>query len=140
MLVVDIRRREPIAIVPLDGISANNVGIAYKDPNLGQVWATSSMASAKLAVVGTDPAAGPKSAWRLLRTYDLPSGGSLFAATHEASDHIWIDMPLSANPIASQGVAAVSKSDPEEPAHMLPDCGLGGACGTGREGAATGVQ
>ena len=110
MAVNDTQRRELVTtfttgIGPHPGRGAN-----WLDPDFGWVNATGHMGQARLAVYGADPVASPANAWRVVRNITLPFTGSLFVKTHPASRHVWIDFPLSSDPMGAQNICVFAQA------------------------------
>lgn len=95
--VVDTKAKEVLkpcvdaGKVPHPGRGANVV-----HPKYGPVWATSHIGDDKIVFIGVDPKGHPKHAWKVVDEVKIKSAGSLFVKSHPKSDHLWFDMPLSA--------------------------------------------
>ena len=120
VVVFDTQQREVIAVVDAPGLQGGSRGAAYVDPEFGPVWAVGSMLGDSVAVIGTDPVDHGDAAWRVVRKYELPGGGSLHAVTHPASSNLWLDVPLNANPSVSQNAYVFDLKRPGSEVKPLP--------------------
>jgi nitrite reductase (NO-forming)/hydroxylamine reductase len=102
--VLDLEEQTVAAEIPAR-VFGGGTGIAYEHDRYGPVWVTSTMVDNELLVVGTDPKRHADSAWKIVERATGPAAGSLFLATHARSPHLWMDMPLAANPEFSQSAA-----------------------------------
>ncbi|MFK7912438.1 MAG: cytochrome D1 domain-containing protein [Pseudomonadales bacterium] len=109
--VFDLQRSKQIDLISMPGRFGGSQGNAYVDPEFGPVWAMSSLSDAQIVVIGTDPAKHPKSAWKVVRTLELPGAGPLFTAVHPNSSHLWTDMTLNARPGMASSVVAIDRQD-----------------------------
>lgn len=105
--VFDVKERRQLDLIAMPGRFGGSQGNAYIDPDFGPVWAMSSLSDALIVVIGTDPATHPKSAWKVVRTLELPAGGPLFTTVHPESQHLWADMTLNARPGMASSVVAI---------------------------------
>lgn len=117
--VLDLQARAIAAEVPAR-VFGGSTGTAFRHPTHGPVWATSTMVDNELLVLGTDPDAHPDNAWQVVERAAGPAAGSLFLATHPASPHLWMDMPLAAEPAFSQSAAVFRRDALGEAAERLP--------------------
>ncbi|MEQ8861047.1 MAG: cytochrome D1 domain-containing protein [Pseudomonadales bacterium] len=116
--VFDVTGRSVVARIPAR-VFGGNSGVGYRHARLGPVWVTSTMVDRNLVVIGTDPAAHPEAAWRVLQEIPGPASGSLFVATHEDSRHLWMDTPLTASG-DSQTATVFARDDLEAGYQSLP--------------------
>jgi nitrite reductase (NO-forming)/hydroxylamine reductase len=109
--------------IPHPGRGAN-----FIDSKFGPVWATGHLGDDSIALIGTDPAKHPKSAWKVVRSLKGQGGGSLFIKTHPKSKNLWVDTALNPNAEISQSVAVfdIGKLDkPFEVVKVAEMAGLG---------------
>ncbi|MBI5512612.1 MAG: c-type cytochrome [Deltaproteobacteria bacterium] len=85
-------------------------GVNWLDPTYGWVNATAHMGQGRFSVYGADPVGSPANAWRVVRTVDLPAGGSLFVKSHPSSPWVWIDAPVSSSPTAARRICVYAKA------------------------------
>lgn len=117
--VLDVEQRAIVAEIP-PRVFGGNAGVSYVDERLGPVWATTTMVTDELILIGTDPVNHADNAWRVLQQVTGPATGSLFLATHPSSPHLWIDTPLSADPEHSRSAAVFRKGALETGYQSLP--------------------
>jgi nitrite reductase (NO-forming)/hydroxylamine reductase len=89
-------------------------------PQFGPVWVTSHLGDETISLIGTDPAKGKASAWKVVRTLKGQGGGSLFIKTHPKSTNLYADTRLNADPKNSQGVAVFDINNLEAGYKVLP--------------------
>lgn len=117
--VLDVENRRIVAEIPAR-MFGGNPGTAYVHDTFGPVMAFSTMVGGELLLVGTDPENRPDSAWQIVQRVDAPASGSLFAATHPASEHLWLDTPLNGDDHNSQSIAVYRRDALDEPPKILP--------------------
>lgn len=117
--VFDTRERRIVAQVAAP-VYGGNPGTAYDHQRFGPVWATSTMATDQVILIGTDPERHPDQAWQVVETAAGGATGSLFLSTHPGSAHLWMDTPLAADPEASQSVAVFRRQHLEQGFTRLP--------------------
>ena len=96
MVVVDLVNLELDALIDTGAVPHPGRGVNWFDPDYGWVNATSHIGEGKVTVYGADPVGRPDVAWQIVRTIPLPSSGSLFVKSHDASPWVLVDMTLSA--------------------------------------------
>jgi nitrite reductase (NO-forming)/hydroxylamine reductase len=111
IVVVDTKEKKLVTkfetgIKPHPGRGAN-----WLDPEYGWVNATTHLGEGRLAVYGADPEGRPEHAWKVVRSVELPTAGSLFLKTHPESDWVWMDFPLSADENLTRQVCVYSKAE-----------------------------
>ena len=109
MCIVDTQEQALVScfetgVKPHPGRGAN-----WKDPELGWVNATSHIGAGVLTIYGADPQGAPDNAWKVLRKVDLPSAGSLFVKTHQASPWVFVDFALAQDPEQTRKICVYSK-------------------------------
>jgi nitrite reductase (NO-forming)/hydroxylamine reductase len=112
--VIDLKDGELEALVETPAIPHPGRGANWIDPEFGPVWSTSHLGDPFFTSIGTDPDGHPDSAWKAVRTTELPGSGSLFVKTHPNSQWIWVDMVLNSDPTLSRTVCVIAKSDPSK--------------------------
>lgn len=117
--VLDAEKRRIVAEIPAR-VYGGNAGASFVDAEHGPVWATSTMVSDQIIVIGTDPEGHPGQAWRIVQQVTGPATGSLFLTTHPASPHLWMDTPLNADAEHSQSVAVFRKGALTDGYQTLP--------------------
>lgn len=120
LVVFDLQERRVVAERPLP-FGGGGRGVIYEHGQHGPVWATASLVSDTLALVGVDPD-GP-APWTVIEEVDGPAPGSLFVATHPKSPHLWVDSPLADEGHASWEVAVYRRDALEEGYRSLPIAG-----------------
>jgi len=109
MVVVDLVNQELDALIPTGQVPHPGRGVNWFDPVYGWVNATSHIGEGKVTVYGADPVGRPDVAWQIVREITLPSSGSLFIKSHEASPWVLVDMTLSATGY-DKDICAISKA------------------------------
>ena len=88
-------------------------GANWDDPKFGPVNGTTHIGEPKLSVYGADPEKNPANAWKPVRDVKTNSGGSLFLKTHPNSPWVWMDSPLSNDPVQARSICVYSKEKGE---------------------------
>jgi len=98
IVVVDVPNRKLEKIVEVGDTPHPGRGANVKDPEFGNLWATSHLGDNTIQFIKTDPG---KDQWRVVKTMAMPGegGGSLFVKTHPKSKHFYADRTM--NPDAS---------------------------------------
>jgi len=109
MVVVDLVNLELDALIPTGLVPHPGRGVNWLDPVHGLVNATSHIGEGKITVYGADPVSRPDVAWQIVREIALPSSGSLFVKSHDASPWVLVDMTLSATGY-DQDICAIEKA------------------------------
>ena len=109
MVVVDLVNLELDALIDTWAVPHPGRGVNWFDPDFGWVNATSHIGEGKITVYGADPVDRPDVAWQIVREITLPSSGSLFVKSHDASPWVLVDMTLSATGY-DQDICAISKA------------------------------
>ena len=109
MVVVDLVNLELDALIDTGAVPHPGRGVNWEDPVYGWVNATSHIGEGKVTVYGADPVLRPDVAWQIVREITLPSSGSLFVKSHDASPWVLVDMTLSATGF-HQDICAISKA------------------------------
>jgi nitrite reductase (NO-forming)/hydroxylamine reductase len=112
--VIDLKDGELEALVETPAVPHPGRGANWIDPDYGPVWSTSHLGDPFLTSIGTDPEEHPDSAWKSVRTTELPGSGSLFIKTHPNSQWIWADMVLNSDPVLARTICVIAKSNPSE--------------------------
>lgn len=120
LTVVDLEQRQVVAELPLAFAGAGQ-GVTYDHAEYGPVWATASLVSDQLLLLGLTAAEGRQ--WPVLELLDGPAHGSLFLATHPASPHLWMDTPLAEFGHASRELAVFRRDALGEGYRSLPIAG-----------------
>jgi len=110
--VIDLKDGELEALVDTPAVPHPGRGANWIDPEFGPVWSTTHLGDVFMTSIATDPEGHPDSAWKAVRTTELPGSGSLFIKTHPNSEWIWADMVLNSDPALSRTVCVIAKSDP----------------------------
>src|SRR3989344_5461099 len=103
--VVDSKTSKLAGLVDVGKIPHPGRGANFVDPKFGPVWATGHLGDESIALIGTDPAKHPKSAWKMVRSLKGQGGGSLFIKTHPKSKNLWVDTTLNPDAKISQSIA-----------------------------------
>lgn len=109
MVVVDLVSQSLAATIDTGAVPHPGRGVNWFDPDYGWVNATSHIGEGKVTVYGADPVGRPDVAWQIVRTITLPSSGSLFVKSHDASPWVLVDMTLSATGY-DKDICAISKA------------------------------
>jgi nitrite reductase (NO-forming)/hydroxylamine reductase len=109
IVVVDLVTQTLAATIDTGAVPHPGRGVNWFDPDYGWVNATSHIGEGKVTVYGADPAGRPDVAWQIVREITLPSSGSLFVKSHDASPWVLVDMTLSATGY-NQDICAISKA------------------------------
>ena len=109
MVAVNLNTQMLEALIPTGQVPHPGRGVNWFDPNYGWVNATSHIGEGKVTVYGADPVGRPDVAWQIVREITLPSSGSLFIKSHEASPWVLVDMTLSATGY-DKDICAISKA------------------------------
>jgi len=112
MVVVDLVNLELDALIDTGAVPHPGRGVNWFDPDFGWVNATSHIGEGKITVYGADPVGRADVAWQIVREITLPSSGSLFVKSHDASPWVLVDMTLSATG-HDQDICAILKDDPD---------------------------
>jgi nitrite reductase (NO-forming)/hydroxylamine reductase len=126
--VVDTKTDKLAGLVDVGKIPHPGRGANFVDSKFGPVWATGHLGDDSIALIGTDPAKHPKSAWKVVRSLKGQGGGSLFIKTHPKSKNLWVDTALNPSAEISQSVAVfdIGKLDkPFEVVKIAEMAGLG---------------
>ncbi|MCP5266811.1 MAG: c-type cytochrome [Burkholderiaceae bacterium] len=118
--VVDTQTGKLAGLVPVGKVPHPGRGANFVHPKFGPVWATSHLGEEGIALIGTDPAKHPKSAWKMVQMLKGQGGGSLFIKTHPKSKNLWVDTPLNPDPKISQSVAVFNLKNLDQPPKVLP--------------------
>lgn len=110
--VVDLKEGSLAGLVDVGQVPHPGRGANWVDPQYGPVWSTGHLGEGAIVSVGTDPEGHPDSAWKQVRTTELPGSGSLFIKTHPNSQWVWTDMTLNPDPVISRTICVIAKSDP----------------------------
>ncbi len=117
--VVDAKTDKLVKLVDVGKIPHPGRGANFVDPKHGPVWATGHLGDQSIAVIGTDPAKHPKSAWKVVRSLKGQGGGSLFIKTHPKSRNLWVDTALNPNAEISQSVAVFDIDNLDKPYQVV---------------------
>jgi len=109
MVAVNLNTQTLEALIPTGAVPHPGRGVNWFDPDFGWVNATSHIGEGKITVYGADPVLRPDVAWQIVREITLPSSGSLFVKSHDASPWVLVDMTLSATGF-DQDICAISKA------------------------------
>ncbi len=109
MVVVNLNTQTLEALIDTGLVPHPGRGVNWLDPVYGWVNATSHIGEGKLTVYGADPEGRPENAWKIVREITLPSSGSLFVKSHDASPWVLVDMTLSATGY-DQDICAIKKA------------------------------
>lgn len=112
--VVDLKENTLTNIVDVGKVPHPGRGANWVDPQFGPVWSTPHLGEASIVSIGTDPLGHPESAWKAVRTTELPGSGSLFIKTHPKSQWIWVDMTLNSDPTLARTICVIAKADPSK--------------------------
>jgi nitrite reductase (NO-forming)/hydroxylamine reductase len=112
--VIDALEGKLTALVDTPALPHPGRGANWIDPKFGPVWSTSHLGDPFLTSIGTDPENHPDSAWKVVRTTELPGAGSLFIKTHPNSKWIWVDMVLNPDEILQRTICVIAKENPTE--------------------------
>ncbi len=112
--VVDLKTGGLAGIVDVGAVPHPGRGANWIDPDFGPVWSTPHLGEASVMSVGTDPEGHSSSAWKAVRTTELPGSGSLFIKTHPKSQWIWVDMTLNSDPALARTICVIAKADPSK--------------------------
>lgn len=116
--VIDSKDGKLVELVEVGAIPHPGRGANFKDPEHGQVWATSHLGDETISLINTEP--GSKNAWKVVRTLKGQGGGSLFLKTHPTSKNLWVDTPLHPEEKVSQSIAVFDLTDLNKPYEVLP--------------------
>jgi nitrite reductase (NO-forming)/hydroxylamine reductase len=117
---VDSKTNKLASLIEVGKIPHPGRGANFVDPKHGPVWATGHLGDETIALIGTDPAKHPKSAWKVVRSLKAQGGGNLFIKTHPKSSNLWVDTPLNPDPKISQSVAVFDLKNLDKPFEVLP--------------------
>ena len=109
MVVVNLNTQTLEATIPTGLVPHPGRGVNWFDPEFGWVNATSHIGEGKVTVYGADPIGRSDVAWQIVREITLPSSGSLFVKSHDASPWVLVDMTLSATGF-NKDICAISKA------------------------------
>ncbi len=112
--VVDLKENKLTEIVDVGKVPHPGRGANWIDPQFGPVWSTPHLGEASIVSVATDPQGHPDTAWKAVRTIELPGSGSLFIKTHPNSPWIWVDMTLNSDPVLARTICVIAKADPSK--------------------------
>jgi nitrite reductase (NO-forming) / hydroxylamine reductase len=118
--VVDAKEDKLAALVDVGKIPHPGRGANFKDPKFGPVWATGHLGDETISLIGTDPAKGKASAWKVVRTLKGQGGGSLFIKTHPKSTNLYVDTTLNPDAKISQTIAVYNIKDLDKAPTILP--------------------
>lgn len=119
MVVVDLVNQELDALIDTGAVPHPGRGVNWFDPDYGWVNATSHIGEGKITVYGADPVGRADVAWQIVREITLPSSGSLFVKSHDASPFVLVDMTLSATGY-DQDICAIRKTTGALADDLLP--------------------
>lgn len=119
VVVYDSMQRRLLPSVVVADYRGGSAGTSFTDPEFGPVWASSSLFSSTVVVIGTDPKRHPEHAWRPIRTLNTKQSGSMFIASHPKSDHLWVDSAVSRSMSAAGSVTVFDLSKPNEPGKVI---------------------
>ncbi|WP_297292681.1 nitrite reductase [Oceanicoccus sp.] len=109
MVVIDLADQSLAATIDTGDKPHPGRGVNWLDPDFGWVNATPHIGEGKVTVYGADPVGRPDVAWQIVRDIPLPSAGSLFIKSHDASPWVLVDMTLSATG-HDQDICAIFKA------------------------------
>lgn len=109
MVVVNLVSQTLAATIDTGAVPHPGRGVNWLDPVYGWVNATPHIGEGKVTVYGADPVGRPNVAWQIVREITLPSSGSLFIKSHDASPWVLVDMTLSATGF-DKDICAISKA------------------------------
>ncbi|NOQ65183.1 MAG: c-type cytochrome [Methyloprofundus sp.] len=109
MVVIDVENQSLAAMFDTGLVPHPGRGANWQDPVYGWVNATPHISEGKVSVYGADPINRPDIAWTVVREILLPSSGSLFIKTHDASPWVLVDMTLSSTGY-EKDLCAISKA------------------------------
>ena len=112
--VIDALEGKLTALVDTPALPHPGRGANWIDPDYGPVWSTSHLGDPYFTSIGTDPGNHPDSAWKAVRTTELPGAGSLFIKTHPNSQWIWVDMVLNPDEALQRTICVIAKANPDE--------------------------
>jgi nitrite reductase (NO-forming) / hydroxylamine reductase len=112
--VIDLQEDRLVALVDTPAVPHPGRGANWVDPEFGPVWSTAHLGEAAMVSIGTDPEGHSDSAWKAVRTTELPGAGSLFIKTHPNSAWIWVDMTLNSDPVLARTICVIAKEDPSK--------------------------
>jgi len=112
--VIDAQEEKLAAIVETPALPHPGRGANWIDPEYGPVWSSSHLGDPVISSIGTDPEGHPDQAWTVVRTAELPGGGSLFIKTHPNSQWIWVDMVLNPDEILQRTICVIAKENPDQ--------------------------
>jgi len=93
--------------ITLPDFNTAGAGAFFTTPDGQHYWLTGSVFTAGAVVLAHS---GKRdSHWRLHKQLDFTAAGSLFVATHPASDNLWLDSPASLPPESGGSVRVLSK-------------------------------
>ncbi|MDQ2929071.1 MAG: nitrite reductase [Pseudomonadota bacterium] len=118
--VIDSKLTKLTALVDVGAIPHPGRGANFVHPKFGPVWATGHLGEDSIALIGTDPAKHPKSAWKVVQSLKGQGGGNLFIKTHPKSHNLWVDTPLNPDPKIAHSVAVFDINNLDKPAEVLP--------------------
>ncbi len=116
--VVDSKEGKLVTLVDVGKTPHPGRGANFKDPEHGQVWATSHLGDGTISLIQTE--AKSKKAWTVVRTLQGQGGGSLFIKTHPKSRNLWVDTPLNPDTALSQSVAVFDLDNLDKPFERIP--------------------
>ena len=116
--VIDSKDGKLVELVEVGAIPHPGRGANFKDPEHGQVWATSHLGDDTISLINTEPDSA--NAWKVVRTLKGQGGGSLFIKTHPTSTNLWVDTPLHPDEKVSQSIAVFDLKDLNKPFEVLP--------------------
>lgn len=100
--VIDSKERKLVKLVEVGKIPHPGRGANFRDPEHGDVWATSHLGDDTISLISTGSGAD---SWNVVRTIKGQGGGSLFLKTHPESRNLWVDTPLNPDTVISQSIA-----------------------------------
>ncbi|MDO8330644.1 MAG: cytochrome D1 domain-containing protein [Fluviicoccus sp.] len=120
--VVDSKTGKLSKLVDVGAIPHPGRGANFQHPVFGPVWSSGHLGDDSIALIGTDPAKHPASAWKMVQKLTGQGGGSLFIKTHPKSKNLWVDTALNPDAATSQSIAVydISKMDGKKDSPLKP--------------------
>ncbi len=105
VVVIDTKEPRMVKAVETGNKPNPSQGANFVDPKYGPVWATPHVGDSSVALIGTDPAGHPGSAWKVVRKLHGPSGGAASIKTHPGSHNLWVEYSLKDTKVFTDKVA-----------------------------------
>jgi nitrite reductase (NO-forming)/hydroxylamine reductase len=115
--VIDSKERKLVKLVEVGKIPHPGRGANFRDPEHGDVWATSHLGDDTISLISTS---GGTDSWEVVRTIKGQGGGSLFIKTHPESRNLWVDTPLNPDNVISQSIAVFDLDHLDKGFERLP--------------------